>query len=119
MSQKNWVESVFEDTKTYISSQRENVSNSLQATKKEICKTISPAVNQVQEQKDLFVNEYEKLMDPQTRQYRDMIVFWPTFTVGFMSTVFIRRPRKVIRYTLFTYTMLSLAFCKENFNPLK
>lgn len=64
-------------------------------------------------------NDYEKLMDPQTRQLRSNLVFWPTFTISILSVILIRRPRKIIRNTLMSYSLLSLMLCKENFNPLK
>lgn len=116
---KNWIREQCEWLKAQVNSYSQQARDTYTNTKQEVCKQVEPTYTQIVTEKEHFVNEYEKIMNPNTRKERDLLVFVPTFIIGAGTFYFIRRPRTILRNTVFSYLVLSVLFCKENFNPLK
>ena len=62
---------------------------------------------------------YKDQVNESNRKDREYLVFASTFTVGTLSLLLRRGPRKITRNLLFTYLGLSAIICPENLNPIK
>ena len=85
------------------------VTQQIRDTKQGACNYVTQKRDMVYEQKANLISRYNERMDPATREDRDLAVFLSTCTVGFLTLAFTKRPRILLRNTIYTYILTSIA----------